>query len=182
VREQIRGTPGVALAVAGLTAVLLVSMGLGVAIGSADLSLGTVFDAVLGRLGLGPGVDVLDEHIVVDLRLPRVVGAAVVGAGLSVCGAVLQSLTGNQLADPYILGMSGGAALGASVVLGTGLGLGSMAGGGGAGAHYGVGGQVLSECCPQHLAQLTQPSDVSLVDEAARIRGQVQEELGIAAH
>jgi len=129
VREQIRGTPGVALAVAGLTAVLLVSMGLGVAIGSADLSLGTVFDAVLGRLGLGPGVDVLDEHIVVDLRLPRVVGAAVVGAGLSVCGAVLQSLTGNQLADPYILGMSGGAALGASVVLGTGLGLGSMAGG-----------------------------------------------------
>jgi len=60
--------------------------------------------------------------------------------------------------------------------------LGSMAGGGGAGAHYGVGGQVLSECCPQHLAQLTQPSDVSLVDEAARIRGQVQEELGIAAH
>ncbi|MBM7369492.1 FecCD family ABC transporter permease [Gordonia hydrophobica] len=128
-RPQIRGTSGLTLTVAGLTALLLVSLGLGVVIGSADLSLSTVIDAVLSRLGVGPGIDILDEHIVVDLRLPRMVGAAVVGAGLSVCGAVLQSLTGNQLADPYILGMSGGAALGASIILGTGLGLGSMAGG-----------------------------------------------------
>lgn len=128
-RAWIRGTSSLTLTVAGLIALLLVSLGLGVVIGSADLSLPTVVDAVLSRLGVGPGIDVLDEHIVVDLRLPRMVGAAVVGAGLSVCGAVLQSLTGNQLADPYILGMSGGAALGAAIVLGTGVGLGGMAGG-----------------------------------------------------
>lgn len=108
---------------------LLVSMALGVVIGSADLSLGTVVRAIGGRLGLTTGVDLIDEHIVVDLRLPRVAGAAVVGAGLAVCGAVLQSLTGNQLADPYILGMSGGAALGASAVLSTGLGFSIIAGG-----------------------------------------------------
>ncbi|WP_424296949.1 FecCD family ABC transporter permease [Gordonia sp. (in: high G+C Gram-positive bacteria)] len=128
-RKRVRPAPSFMLWTGGLLAALLVSMAFGVVIGSADLSLRTVFDAILGRLGSGSGVNVLDEHIVVDLRLPRVVGAAVVGAGLAVCGAVLQSLTGNQLADPYILGMSGGAALGASVVLSTGLGLGIMSGG-----------------------------------------------------
>lgn len=128
-RKRVRSTPTFVLWIVGLTGLLLVSIGLGVIVGSADLSLGTVTDAVLSRLGLASGVDILDEHIVVDLRLPRVVGAAVIGAGLAVCGAVLQSLTGNQLADPYILGMSGGAALGASVVLSTGLGFGTLAGG-----------------------------------------------------
>ena len=109
-----------------LGALLLVSMAAGVAIGAADLSIGTVLDSVAGRLGLGAGTDVLTTHIVVDLRLPRVLGAAAVGAGLALGGAVLQSLTGNMLADPYILGMASGASLGAVLALTTGLGMVSM--------------------------------------------------------
>ncbi|WP_035719387.1 FecCD family ABC transporter permease [Gordonia shandongensis] len=125
---RVRGTPTLIVWIVGLTGLLVISVMLGVVIGSAELSLGTVARAVGSRLGLVGGVDVLDEHIVVDLRLPRVVGAAVIGAGLAVCGAVLQSLTGNPLADPYILGMSGGASLGAVLVLSTGLGMGAIAG------------------------------------------------------
>ena len=103
--------------VVALAALLVVSCAAGVAIGAADLSVGTVVDSVAGRLGIGPGTDLLTTHIVVDLRLPRVLAAALVGAGLALCGAVLQSLTGNALADPYLLGMSGGASLGAVLAL-----------------------------------------------------------------
>src|SRR5690606_29283270 len=66
-----------------------------------------------------PGLDVslLDDRIVWQLRLPRVLGAAATGAGLALCGAVLQSLTRNDLADPYLLGISNGAAVGAVSVI-----------------------------------------------------------------
>ncbi|TQF74290.1 iron ABC transporter permease [Rhodococcus spelaei] len=104
-----------------LVALLAVSCAAGVAIGAADLSIGTVVESIGGRLGIGQGTDLLTTHIVVDLRMPRVLAAAAVGAGLAVCGAVLQSLTGNQLADPYLLGMSGGASLGAVLALTTGV-------------------------------------------------------------
>jgi iron complex transport system permease protein len=105
-----------------LVVLLALSCAAGVAIGAADLSVGTVVDSVAGRLGLGSGTDLLTTHIVVDLRLPRVLAAALVGAGLALCGAVLQSLTGNPLADPYLLGMSGGASLGAVLALTAGAG------------------------------------------------------------
>ncbi|USI93092.1 FecCD family ABC transporter permease [Rhodococcus pyridinivorans] len=105
-----------------LAALLGMSCVAGVAIGAADLSTGTVVEAITGRLGIGPGTDLLTMHIVVDLRLPRVLAAALVGAGLALCGAVLQSLTGNALADPYLLGMSGGASLGAVLALTSGVG------------------------------------------------------------
>jgi iron complex transport system permease protein len=108
--------------VVALAALLVVSCAAGVAIGAADLSVGTVVDSVAGRLGIGSGTDLLTTHIVVDLRLPRVLAAALVGAGLALCGAVLQSLTGNALADPYLLGMSGGASLGAVLALTAGAG------------------------------------------------------------
>lgn len=111
--------------VVGLGALLLVSMAAGVAIGSADLSIGTVLSSVAGRWGIGSGTDLLTTHIVMDLRLPRVLGAAAVGAGLALGGAVLQSLTGNMLADPYILGMASGASLGAVLALTTGIGMAS---------------------------------------------------------
>lgn len=63
-----------------------------------------------------------DTQIFYSLRLPRVVLAAVVGAALAASGCVLQSLTRNALADPYVLGVSGGAALGATIALAFGLG------------------------------------------------------------
>src|SRR5690606_29427567 len=65
----------------------------------------------------------LRDGIVWELRLPRVLTAAAVGAGLAVCGAVMQALTRNPLADPYLLGLSSGASLGAVCVIALGLGL-----------------------------------------------------------
>ncbi len=78
----------------------MVSCAAGVAIGAADLSIGTVVEAIAGRLGVGAGTDLLTTHIVVDLRLPRVLAAALVGAGLALCGAVLQSLTVTRSPTP----------------------------------------------------------------------------------
>ena len=73
---------------------------------------------ILGHRLLGlPGRHVAGptETIVIELRLPRVLAAMIVGAGLGVTGAVLQGLLRNPLADPYVLGTASGAALGAAV-------------------------------------------------------------------
>jgi iron complex transport system permease protein len=69
-----------------------------------------VRDVLLTLRGWG---DPTVRTILLDLRLPRVVLAAQVGAGLAVSGAVFQALLRNPLAEPYVLGVSGGAALGA---------------------------------------------------------------------
>ncbi|UCG88583.1 MAG: iron ABC transporter permease [Gemmatimonadota bacterium] len=80
---------------------------LGVVVGPADLSVGAVWEALLGR-----GDDAI-QAIVRDLRLPRALLAFFVGGSLAVTGAALQALVRNPLADPYLLGLSGGAGLGA---------------------------------------------------------------------
>ena len=86
------------------------------------LLLVSVAAVTLGTLHLGPievlrgalGSGSLTEVAVVrDLRLPRVILAALVGAGLGAAGAALQGATRNGLAEPYLLGVSGGAAVGA---------------------------------------------------------------------
>ena len=103
----------------GTGAVLLVaSVALAVTIGPAHLGLGEVARSVASHLGLRVApVPTLHDAIVWDLRLPRVLTAAAVGAGLALAGAVMQSLTRNPLADPYLLGLSSGASLGAAAVL-----------------------------------------------------------------
>jgi iron complex transport system permease protein len=65
----------------------------------------------------------IHRTILLGIRVPRIILAAVVGMGLSVSGAFLQGLLGNPLADPYILGISSGAALGAAVSIVLGLGM-----------------------------------------------------------
>jgi iron complex transport system permease protein len=65
----------------------------------------------------------LARLILVELRLPRMLLACLVGAALGLSGAVLQGLTRNPLADPGLLGVSAGAALGAVIAIYTGLGL-----------------------------------------------------------
>jgi iron complex transport system permease protein len=67
----------------------------------------------------GPG---LDRTILVELRLPRVALAALAGGGLAAVGAAFQALLRNPLAEPYVLGVSGGAALGAATAIALGLG------------------------------------------------------------
>ena len=71
-------------------------------------------------LAIGPSGWCLNDWTIIKLRLGSVLLAAVAGAGLSVAGAVLQGVLRNPLADPYILGMSGGAGLGYGLVVITG--------------------------------------------------------------
>jgi iron complex transport system permease protein len=87
----------------------------GVLLGSEPLSPGEVVAALSGS-----GAETT-RRIVVDFRLPRVVLALVLGGGLAVAGATFQALLRNPLAEPYILGVSGGAAVGAVAVLALGL-------------------------------------------------------------
>lgn len=70
--------------------------------------------------------DETSRTIIFNLRLPRVIGAAVVGMGLSVVGAFFQGLLRNPMADPYVLGISSGAAFGATIAIVLGLGLFSL--------------------------------------------------------
>ncbi|MFJ7590466.1 FecCD family ABC transporter permease [Streptomyces sp. NPDC097617] len=94
--------------------VLAVSVAAGTRIGAADVGWADLGRALGARLGLGaePLPPLLDS-LVWDLRLPRVLMAALVGASLAVCGTVLQAVTRNALADPYLLGVSSGASAGA---------------------------------------------------------------------
>jgi iron complex transport system permease protein len=108
----------------GLLALLLLAAWLGMLLGPSGLDLGRVWSAVTG----GPG-PASDADIVLRIRLPRVVLAMLVGASLSVAGVIFQALLRNPLADPFILGVSGGAALGgiAVLALGSAFGLGYSA-------------------------------------------------------
>nr|WP_276576446.1 iron ABC transporter permease [Caldicoprobacter algeriensis] len=92
--------------------------------GAVDMPLRKILDVFLGN------GDEASRTIILALRLPRMIEAAVVGMGLSVAGAFFQGLLRNPMADPYVLGISSGAALGATIaiVLGFGiLGLNAMA-------------------------------------------------------
>ncbi|NKZ13577.1 iron chelate uptake ABC transporter family permease subunit [Mycolicibacterium septicum DSM 44393] len=117
---------------AGLV-LLVFSAAVAITIGPAALSVGDVYRIVGDRLGAGPsGATRLQESIVWQLRLPRVVLAAICGAGLALCGAVLQSLLRNPLADPFVLGVSSGASTGAVLVAVLGVGAGTLTLSGGA--------------------------------------------------
>ena len=98
------------------TALLLVSMVLGVAIGSVPLSPQAVLRVIADHLTGHPSNSVADA-IVWDIRLPRVLLAALVGATLATAGTVVQVLVRNALADPFLLGVSSGASVGATSVL-----------------------------------------------------------------
>lgn len=90
------------------------------AFGAEPLPLAVVVDALRVRVEGAP-VDAAYDAIVWDIRLPRTLLAFVVGAGLALAGAGIQTLVRNPLADPYLLGVSSGASVGATAVLTTGL-------------------------------------------------------------
>jgi iron complex transport system permease protein len=98
-----------------LVALLACSMILSVRFGSVDLDTAEVLAALTGS-----APDWLST-IVVELRLPRALLGALVGGGLAVAGATFQALLRNPLAEPYILGISGGASVGAVLMLATGV-------------------------------------------------------------
>lgn len=112
--------PPTPLALGAGLAVLLVSLVVAITVGPAGIAPADVWATVAHHLGVAaPGghLSPLLDGIVWELRLPRVLAAALVGAGLAIAGAVMQTVVRNPLADPYLLGLSGGASLGAVAVL-----------------------------------------------------------------
>ncbi|MET8894096.1 FecCD family ABC transporter permease [Streptomyces albogriseolus] len=109
-----------AVALLVLTALLMVSALAGLAIGSVQVPPGQVWGIVTHALGADrqqPDWSRARETIVVNVRAPRVLLGAVTGAGLAVIGTAMQALVRNPLAEPYLLGVSSGASLGAVSVI-----------------------------------------------------------------
>ncbi|NFT92357.1 iron ABC transporter permease [Clostridium botulinum] len=113
-----------------LLIILFISIGFAVTLGSTDISIREVYEVIFYKIfnvgdstsSSGPVADV-----VWLIRMPRIILAVAVGMGLSVVGVVMQAIVKNPLADPYILGISSGASLGANlaVILGVGTMFGS---------------------------------------------------------
>lgn len=101
-----------------LIVALAASVVVSVTLGPAELSPGEVWGSIVAHLSLGePTLSPLRDGIVWELRMPRVLAAAAVGAGLALCGAIMQAVLRNPLADPYLLGLSSGASFGAVTVI-----------------------------------------------------------------
>jgi iron complex transport system permease protein len=101
---------------AGLVAIAVVALLLALASGSADISLSETVDALFGTAPEST------RSLIIDLRLPRALTAFSVGGLLAVAGVLMQVLLRNPLAEPYILGTSGGAAVAALLAMIFGLG------------------------------------------------------------
>jgi len=95
-------------------AALLIACLLGVGFGPVNLNFGSIIRTLLG---LPNGLENEDRTLLLELRLPRVVLGALVGAALATSGAVYQSVFRNPLADPYLLGVASGAGLGATIAI-----------------------------------------------------------------
>jgi iron complex transport system permease protein len=109
-----------AIRLALLPAVLVVALLLGTAFGAVTIAPAETFHIVLYKIGihLGPVTwSPADESIIWQIRLPRALAAALVGAALGVAGTLFQAVLRNPLADPYVIGTSAGAQLGVVVAL-----------------------------------------------------------------
>ena len=107
-----------------IAVLIVVAIGVSVSVGAVGVSADTV-GKVIGNHIFGKEIfpvvwERKTENIIWNIRFPRVVMAFLVGAGLAVCGVLMQALTKNPLADPYVLGISSGASAGAvsEIVLG----------------------------------------------------------------
>lgn len=126
-----KGKPMYLVAIVVLAAALILSLLGAVTIGSVDLEVGEVYRVILYKLfGIGdPAVygSGSMSDIVWFVRLPRLVLAIAIGCSLSIAGVVMQAIVKNPLADPYVLGISSGASLGATlaILLGVGAALGN---------------------------------------------------------
>ncbi|NEA08639.1 MULTISPECIES: iron ABC transporter permease [unclassified Streptomyces] len=106
----------------GLTVALVVGCLLSAAIGAYNIPLGDVLSSVQHRIGLGgQALDRVGESVLWNVRLPRVVLALLVGASLGCAGALMQGVFGNPLAEPGVIGISAGAAVGAVASIALGL-------------------------------------------------------------
>lgn len=114
-----------------LAGILCISLLLAITFGSSDLKVKEVYMVLVAKIFNGGNFKEYSKGTIHDIvfliRLPRLVLAILVGAGLSVSGIVIQGVVKNSLADPYILGISSGASLGATlaIILGIGVNLGN---------------------------------------------------------
>lgn len=119
-QPQRRGTTW--LLTAGLLGGLLVLCLLSAGLGAYDIPLGDVLSSVRHRIGLGgAALERVPESVLWNVRLPRVVLALLVGASLGCAGALMQGVFGNPLAEPGVIGISAGAAVGAVASIALGL-------------------------------------------------------------
>ncbi|MGM0901764.1 MAG: FecCD family ABC transporter permease [Bacillota bacterium] len=98
---------------------LLATMTFAVMVGSVDITTSLIWEVLFLKLGIlsETAASKAQSVIIWEIRLPRVVLAAIVGAALSISGAAIQALVKNSIADPYILGVSSGASVGATSVI-----------------------------------------------------------------
>lgn len=112
---------------AGMIVALVIALFWAMSIGTVKLPMASIYNTVMEQLVSGQPIEGADYGPVHDiiwlLRLPRLVLAALVGMGLSVCGVIMQAVVKNPLADPYILGISSGASLGATAAILLGIGV-----------------------------------------------------------
>lgn len=111
------------LLLAGLSVLLLVVAVLAAGIGAFDVPPAQVIGVVLhhAHLSIGPRPDPLADEVLWNVRFPRVVLAVLVGASLGCAGALMQGVFGNPLAEPGVVGVSSGAALGAIAAIALGV-------------------------------------------------------------
>lgn len=104
-----------------LIIVLIGSMTMAIMVGSVSITPSLIWQVILTKLGLDSlftaSFSKSQEVIIWQIRVPRVLLAAIVGAGLAISGAAIQALVRNSIADPYILGVSSGASVGATSVI-----------------------------------------------------------------
>jgi iron complex transport system permease protein len=105
-----------------LSLLFLIVLIISVILGAVQIPLSDLYNIFIGRISHGAAYS-----IVVQIRLPRILLAALVGGALSICGVVMQSILRNPLAEPFVLGLSGGAAVGSIIYILLGL---TTAGGG----------------------------------------------------
>lgn len=112
-RLFIHHSNGIKFIINGMIMVAIVlSMAIGISYGATDIDLATVWEATLH---FNP--DLAEHQVIQELRLPRVLAAALVGACLAVSGTIMQGMTRNPLASPSIMGVTDGAAFGLMVMM-----------------------------------------------------------------
>ena len=108
--------------IAGLVATILIA----VSLGPVNISIGDTYRIIIGRLsgkhGLYADAGKATIAIVWNMRFPRVLLGIISGAGLAICGCVMQATVNNPISEPYILGVSSGATFGATLLIVMGLG------------------------------------------------------------
>ncbi len=132
--KRVPAMVGIAL---GSLAAIALAVGISVGIGDMPIPLSTTYSAITNKLGWTTvELNRIHETVLWEYRLSRALVAVFCGAGLALCGAIMQALLRNPLAEPYVLGISAGASTGAVavVILGIGAGAFSLSAGAFAGA------------------------------------------------